>query len=148
MDLGQYRRYRREGGKESLWQWELAAGVTNWDQASAPGQVGRTLERFVTGRPPPDRWARATTNIVHWATGIGWGLQYGAVAGAGAGGSRPPWVDALALGSTAWLSSYVLLPPLGIYEPIWKYDAPTLVKDLADHLVFGLATTAAFRAAR
>jgi hypothetical protein len=145
MDLRQYRRYRREGGKESLWRWELAAGVTNWDEASAPGQVGRKLERFVTGRPPPDRWARTTTNIVHWATGIGWGLQYGVVAAAGRT-SRPLGVDALALGSTAWLSSYVLLPPLGVYDPIWKYDAPTLAKDLSDHLVFGLVTSAAFRA--
>ena len=29
MYLVQYRRYRREGGKESLWRWEFAAGVTS-----------------------------------------------------------------------------------------------------------------------
>src|SRR3954470_10798497 len=72
MDLLLYRRYREGGGKDSLWHWEFAGGVTSWDEASAPGQLGRKAERFVTRRPPPDRWARTTTNVVHWATGIGW----------------------------------------------------------------------------
>ena len=80
MDLLLYQRYRRDGGKDAS-RRALAAGVTSWEEASAPGQVGQKLERLVTRRPPPDRWARTTTNLVHWATGIGWGLQYGALAG-------------------------------------------------------------------
>jgi hypothetical protein len=32
-----------------------------------------------------------------------------------------------------------------VYEPIWKYDLRTLAKDLSAHLVFGVATAAAFR---
>jgi hypothetical protein len=143
MDLLLYRRYRRDGGKDSFWQWEFAGGVTSWDQASAPGQVGQKLERLVTGEPPPDSWARATTNLVHWATGIGWGLQYGAVAGRTA---RHPWVRAEALGPAAWLSGYAVLPLAGVYEPIWKYDARTLGKDLSAHLVFGATTSAVFAA--
>jgi hypothetical protein len=143
MDLVQYWRYRREGGKESLWRWELAAGVTSWDEASAPGQVGQELERFVTGRPPPDRWARTTTNLVHWATGIGWGLQYGALAGRTSG---HPWVRGLALGPAVWLAGYAVLPLAGVYKPIWEYDARTLGVDLSDHLVFGVTTGAVFAA--
>ena len=81
MDLLLYRRYRRAGGDDSVWSWESAAGVTSWQQASAPGQIGRKLQRLLTRREPADRWARATTNTVHWATGIGWGIQYGAVIG-------------------------------------------------------------------
>ena len=80
MDLLLYRRYRREDGKESFWQWEFAGDVMSWDEASAPGQVGQKLERAITGQPPPDSWARTTTNLTHWATGIGWGVQYGALA--------------------------------------------------------------------
>ena len=38
-----------------------------------------------------------------------------------------------------------LLPVLGVYKPIWKYDLETLGKDLSAHLVFGTATAAAFR---
>jgi len=143
MDLWQYQRYRRDGGKEPLGRWELAAGVTSWEKASAPGQIGQKLARFVTGRPPPDRWARAATNIVHWATGIGWGLQYGVLA---ATKSEHPWARALALGPAVWLSGYAILPLAGVYEPIWKYDARTLGKDLSDHLVFGAATSGAFAA--
>jgi hypothetical protein len=43
-----------------------------------------------------------------------------------------------------WASGYVVLPLLGAYKPIWKYDATTLEKDLTAHLVFGTATAAAF----
>ena len=74
MDLLLYRRYRREGGKDGIWRWESAEGVTTWDEASAPGRLGQKVERFVMGRSPPERLARATTNLVHWATGAGWGL--------------------------------------------------------------------------
>jgi hypothetical protein len=113
----------------------------SWDQASAPGQLGRKALRAVTGDEPPDEWARPTTNLVHWATGIGWGVQYGALASVT---SRRTWLRALALGPAAWLSGYVVLPLAGVYEPIWKYDAATLGKDLSAHLVYGAVTSAAF----
>jgi hypothetical protein len=141
MDLLLYRRYRRDGGKESLWRWEFAGDVMSWEQASAPGRLGQKALRAVTGQQPPDQWARATTNIVHWATGIGWGAQYGALASTT---SRLAWVRALALGPAAWLSGYVVLPLAKVYQPIWEYDAPTLARDLSAHLVYGTTASAAF----
>src|SRR4051812_13158080 len=81
MDYLLSRRYRCGGGEDSFWPWESAAGVMSWQEASAPGQFGQKVERAVMGRPPPDDWARATTNVVHWATGIGWGVQHGLLAG-------------------------------------------------------------------
>jgi hypothetical protein len=143
MDGVLYWRYRRDGGKESFAVWESAAGVMSWQQASAPGQLGQKVERAVIGRPPPDDWARATTNGVHWATGIGWGLQYGVLAGRT---SRHPGLRALALGPTAWLAGYAILPLAKVYKPIWDYDARTLGEDLSAHLVYGAATAAAFAA--
>jgi hypothetical protein len=143
MDLFLYQRYRREGGKESPWQWELAAGVMSWDEASAPGQLGQKLERVVTGRPPPDAWARATTNLVHWATGVGWGIQYGALA---ARTSGHPWLRVVATGPAVWLIGYVVLPLAKVYKPIWRYEARTLGKDLSAHLIYGVATSVAFTA--
>jgi hypothetical protein len=143
MDLLLYRSYRREGGKEPLGRWELAAGVTGWDEASAPGQLGQKVVRRVTRRPPPDSWARTATNVLHWATGIGWGLQYAALAGRT---SRHPWTRALALGPAVWLEGYAILPLAGVYRPIWEYDAQTLAKDLSAHLVFGATTSAVFAA--
>ena len=141
MDLLLYRRYRRDGGQDSAWRWESAEGVTTWDEASAPGQLGEKVERLVTRRPPPDRWARPTTNLVHWATGAGWGLQYAALA---VRPSKHPVTRAVALGPAAWLAGYVLLPLAGVYKPIWDYDAKTLGKDLSAHLLYGATTSAAF----
>ena len=143
MDLFLYRRYRHEGGTDPVWPWESAEGVTSWDEASAPGQVGRKVERLVTRQEPPESWARATTNVVHWATGVGWAAQYGALASRT---SRHPWVRVLALGPAVWLSGYVLLPLAKVYKPIWQYDARTLGKDLSAHLVYGATTGAAFAA--
>jgi hypothetical protein len=143
MDLFLYRRYRIEGGTDAVWPWESAEGVTSWDEASAPGQVGRKVERLVTRQEPPDSWARATTNLVHWATGVGWAAQYGALASRT---SRHPLVRVLALGPVVWLSGYVLLPLAKVYKPIWQYDARTLGKDLSAHLVYGATTGAAFAA--
>jgi hypothetical protein len=143
MDLLLYRRYRHGDGKDSLWQWEFAGGVMGWDDASAPGQLGQKLERVVMRRPPPDRWARTTTNLMHWATGIGWGIQYGVLAGRM---SRHRVIAALALGPVAWLASYAILPLAHVYKPIWKYDARTLADDLSAHLVYGGATSVALAA--
>jgi len=143
MDLVLYLRYRRDGGQDSLWQWEFAAGVTGWDKASAPGQLGEKLEHVITGQRPPDTWARTTTNLVHWATGIGWGVQYAALASRT---SSHPVLRALALGPSAWLASYAILPLARVYKPIWEYDAPTLGDDFSAHLVFGTATSAVFAA--
>jgi hypothetical protein len=143
MDLLLYARYRRDDGKDALLRWEFAGGVMSWDEASAPGQVGQKLERAVTGRPPPESWARATTNFTHWATGIGWGLQYAAIAGKA---RRHPLLRVLAIGPAAWLSSYAILPLLKVYQPIWEYDTRTLADDLSAHLVFGITTGAAFAA--
>jgi len=143
MDLLLYSRYRQDGGKDGVWRWEFAEGVTTWDEASAPGRVGQKFERLVIRRPPPDRWARATTNLMHWVTGAGWGLQYAALT------MRTPkhrWLPAIALGPAVWATGYVVLPAVGVYQPIWKYDARTLGKDLSAHLLYGATTSAAFAA--
>jgi hypothetical protein len=143
MDLLLYGRYRRDGGKDGLWRWEFAGEVTSWQDASAPGKLGQRALRAVIGREPPDQWARATTNIVHWATGVGWGIQYGAVASIT---SRHTLSRALALGPVAWLSGYVVLPLAKVYKPIWQYDTRTLADDLSAHLVYGSVASATFAA--
>jgi len=143
MDVLLYLRYRRDNGSESLWRWEFAGGVHTWSEASAPGQLGAKVEHVVLRQEPPDGWARATTNVVHWATGIGWGIQYGVFAKALSG---HPYLRACGLGPVAWLTSYVILPIAKVYRPIWEYDVCTLRDDLIAHVVYGTATSAAFAA--
>jgi hypothetical protein len=142
MDTLWYHRYRKGGGDEGISTWEFARSVTGWDNASTPGKVGAKLLTFVARRPAPDSWARPTTNVVHWLTGAGWGIQYSLL-------TRHVGRDRVALGlllgPSAWASSYVVLPVLGLYKPIWKYDARTLAKDLSAHVLYGLVTAGAVR---
>lgn len=51
----------------------------------------------------------------------------------------------IAFGSIVWATSYVVLPLVKLYKPIWEYDGKTLAKDLIAYLTFGLGTGAAFR---
>jgi hypothetical protein len=144
MDALWYRRARRSGNTQGPLEWEFAAGTKSWDDVSAPGKVGRlALEKLTAGKPP-DRWARPTQNIMHWATGISWGAQYGALVAR----RRPPWWWGPGLGVTAWAASYVVLPALGVYERIWEYDADTLAQDLSAHLLYGAAAGLTYGAAR
>jgi hypothetical protein len=143
MDLVWYSRYRRGGGRQGPVAWETAEGVDKWDDASAPGQVGRRIVEGFTQRELPDRWARTATNVVHWATGLIWGAQFGLMAGST---RRPSWRLGLVLGPVVWLAGYLLLPIAKLYKPIWEYDARTLSRDLSAHLVYGAATGASFAA--
>ena len=62
------------------------------------------------------------------------------------GSLRAPRVrHGLALGTSVWTASYVLLPLAGLYRPIWEYDARVLAKDLGDHLVYGVSAPSAER---
>ena len=142
MDLLWFSRYRRSGGHDDFWCWESAARLEGWDGAPAPAQVGRVALEKLRGTPPPRSWARPVTNLVHWATGMGWGSLYG-----NAARSRLRLAaSGLLLGLSAWTSGYVVLPLLGVYKPIWNYDAATLARDASAHLVFGLVTAAVYRA--
>lgn len=141
MDTLLYVRYRRGGGTQGPLEWEFSAGVDKWDDVSAPGLVGKRMLEGVLGHDVPDRWARSTQNVVHWATGMGWGAPFGAVVGSA---KRQSWAWGLDLGPIVWLAGYVILPAAKIYKPIWDYDARTLAKDLSAHLVYGVTTGTVF----
>ena len=143
MDALWYRRYRRGGGAQAPLEWEFSAGTKSWEKVSTPGQVGHLVLRRLLGADVPDRWARTTQNVVHWATGMGWGAQLGLAAAAT---TRMRWVWGLGLGVAVWATSYATLPLASIYKPIWEYDATTLAQDLSAHLVYGAATGAALAA--
>ncbi len=143
MDAVWFTRYKRQGGDQGLWAWETSEGLDKWDDASAPGQVGRQVVRSLRRREPADRWARPTTNVMHWAYGGMWGAQYGIVARS-AQRSAPVW--GLVLGPVVWLSDYVVLPIAKVYKPMWEYDAQTLWKDLSAHLLYGAVTGATYAA--
>jgi len=141
MDLLLYARYRRGGGTSPPLDWEFSAGVTSWDQAPAPAQVGRRVVEGVFRRTLPDDTAAAINNITHWGYGALNGAPYGIVAGSLA---SPRAAYGLLFGASVWATSYVVLPLAGLYKPIWEYDRHTLAKDLSAHLVYGLTTAVVF----
>jgi len=142
MDAFLFARYRRGGGESRLADWEFSAGLEDWEAAPAPALVGKRLVEGLFQTELAPRHARLVNNITHWAFGTLNGAPYGLVAGSL---SRAPIGYGLPFGAVVWASGYVVLPAAKLYEPIWKYDVKTLGDDLSAHLVYGLATAAAWR---
>jgi Protein of unknown function (DUF1440) len=136
-----FARYRQGGGETPFAEWEFSSGMT-WETAPAPAHVGKRLvEGLFQTELPPER-APLVNNVMHWAYGIGNAAGYGIVAGSL---PRQRVRYGLPFGATVWGSGYVILPALGLYEPIWKYDVKTLANDLSAHLVYGLSTATAMQ---
>jgi len=143
MDLLWYSRYRRGGGEDRFRDWEITRDVRDWEDAPAPGRMGRTIVEAVTGREVPVERAAALSNVMHWSYGVSWTAGYALLARR-LGHRRRLW-HGPAFGAAIWASDYVTLPAAGVYEPIWRYDAATLAKDLSAHLLFGAVADAALR---
>jgi hypothetical protein len=136
MDLTWYARYRRDGGRQGFLDWETAAGTTSYEGAPAPAQVGRLLTTALLDREPSPASARVMTNAVHWATGVQWGVVCGlAIPVLRRVGPLPAGVG---LAAIAFGASYVVLPLLGVYKPIWEYDRKVILQDATAHLVYGI----------
>ena len=140
MDLVWYGRYRRGGGTDGPLAWEFAGSVASFDEASAPGKVGKRLADTV-GIELPDSAAAMITNAMHWLTGAGYGVAHAVLLD-----DRPPLLAGVATGVGAVANSYATLGAMGVYAPVWKYDAATVAKDVSAHVVFGVATSFAYRA--
>jgi hypothetical protein len=140
MDVWLYRGYRHEGGTAAFPAWESSEGTVSWEDAPAPARAAEKLLGAALAHEVPPRYARLLNNVTHWGFGLAAGAGYGLILGSRR--SRvwygPPF------GAAVWGSGYVVLPLLGVYQPIWKYDLETLGKDLSAHLVFGTATAATF----
>jgi hypothetical protein len=142
MDVLLFVRYRRGGGESGFAPWEFSSGLSSWDDAPAPAQVGKRLVEGLFGRELPPQRAALVNNVTHWGYGMLGGAGYGVVEGS----LRRPRVGyGLPFGASVWAASYVVLPAAKLYKPIWEYDRKTLAKDLSAHLVYGLGTAIAFR---
>jgi len=144
LDSLAYCRYRRDGGVDGFAAWEFSTGARSFDDVGAPGHVGKMIAA-AAHVDISDCHAARTNSVVHWATGAAWGLSAAVVAAATGAAATPV---GLAVGLAAFATSYAVLAPLGIYQPIWTYDINTLWKDFSGHLTFGLATGATVAALR
>ena len=142
MDAFLYRRYRRDGGKQTFAGWETSEGLDSWDHAPGPALAAKKALGFVSGREIPSRYVRLLNNVTHWGFGLATGAGYGLLFGTR---RKPRLWFGLPFGAMVWSGGYVVLPLMGVYQPIWKYDLETLWKDLSAHLVFGTVTAGTFR---
>jgi hypothetical protein len=142
MDTLLFTRYKRGGGEEAFSSWEFSQGLSGWDEAPAPAQVGRRIVEGLFARKLAPGRAALVNNVTHWVFGVFGAIQYGILAGS----LRSPRVGyGLPFGAGLWASGYVILPAAKLYRPIWEYDGKTLARDLSVHLLYGLTTAAAFQ---
>ena len=111
--------------------------------AGTAAQIGKRVFEALFACKLPDRAANRVNNVIHWGYGISWAAAFGIVTGSA---SRSRAGFGPVFGTVVFLADYVVLPPTGIYQPIWTYDAKTLGKDWASHLVYGTVTGLALRA--
>lgn len=141
MDAFLYWRYRQGGGESPFADWELSKGLT-WQEAPAPAEVGRRVVEGLFTVKLPDESAPLVNNLVHWGYGMAWGSMFGVLEGSL---HRRRFLHGMLFAPVVFLSGYVVLPLAKLYKPIWEYDLPTLGKDFAGHLAYGLGTGTAFR---
>lgn len=139
MDLVWYGRYRSGGGTAPFVDWEFQSEIEGFEHAPAPAKVGQIMARKANIELP-DSAAGLTNNVVHWSTGVSWGVAASLLRLLPGFGAVKSGVVA---GVAAWSTSYAVLPKLGVYQSITEYDAKTLWKDLSAHLVFGSTVGAA-----
>jgi hypothetical protein len=118
-------------------------GITGGEASDAPAEVGEKILgalgfKVKKGQRP------ALGAAIHALYGTSWGLPFGLLFGRG---ERPPGpAKGLAFGCGVWAASLAELPALGIAPPPWKQSPAALGQDLAFHLVYGVATAAAYEA--
>jgi hypothetical protein len=142
MDTLLYRRYRHGGGEQGFVAWETSEGLDSWDDAPGPAVAAKKVLGTVLGREIPPRHVRLLNNVTHWGFGLATGAGYGLLVGTQ---HKPRVWFGPPFGAAVWSGGYVVLPLMGVYKPIWKYDLETLWEDLSAHLVFGTVTAASFR---
>ena len=136
MDVLWFARSRRSGDESSFAEFEFSGDTGSFDDAGSPAQVGREVADSV-GVDIPDTAAGVTDDVVHWGTGVVWGIGGSLLATAT---GVEPIVAGLASGAAAFATAYTVLPALGVYDPIWEYDGKTLSKDASAHALYGAAT--------
>jgi uncharacterized membrane protein len=116
-------------------------GLTGGAESRAPAVVGERILGAL-GVTVKKEQRPALNAATHALYGTSWGLPFGVLFGRGA---RPPGpAKGLAFGFGVWAASLAKLPALGVAPPPWKQSPAALARDLGFHLVYGVATAAAY----
>jgi hypothetical protein len=135
----------RAGSAETLRREQEAQAGMPPSTVRAAQAAARAVGTDLSGR----REQALGGKTVHYGYGAAWGAAFALAARALARRWRPPLATGLAFGAALWvLSDEVLVPLFGFSHGPGQYPASSHVKGLAAHLVYGLATEVAWRAAR
>ena len=115
---------------------------TMWEE---PGQfMTRKLEQQLPQQVRervPDR----AENALAGGLGLGYGLTAGALYGVARPSSANTLLEGTALGIATWAAGYLgWLPALRLLPPVNKQQVPQVVGPVIRHIVFGVATVAAY----
>lgn len=121
--------------------------ATGSESSSTPAEVGKRVVEGVLGREVPDDRMNALNQGMHWAYGTSWGLPFGIAVGSSRS-SDSVVSSGIALAPLAWAAGRGELTAMKLAPPPWQDPPSSLAVDVGSHLVYGLATAAAFRAVR
>lgn len=83
------------------------------------------------------------------STAMGYGATFGAIYGALNPREGSALVDGTVLGLAAWAAGYLgWLPALGLMPPVNDQEAGEVAGPIARHVIYGIATVAAYRGLR
>ncbi len=115
----------------------LEMKLRNRGASSAPADAAAK----VLGVEPVNEEAQARfSNLVHWGYGTAWGGVRGLITAAGISGTRATAVHFGLL----WSSEQVMLPALEVAPPLSEWGAEEIAVDALHHLVYAVATGAAY----
>lgn len=112
-----------------------------WEQASAPAKVARKMLEGVFDHKVPPEKIGLLTNTMHWGYGTSWGALYGLIQGTSPG---PPLRRGLLFAGGVWAMSYVMLVPMGLYQPPWEYPPKEVAMDVSFHMAYGAGVGAGY----
>ncbi|WP_242919190.1 hypothetical protein [Pontibacter liquoris] len=127
----------------------LLAGLAG----TAAMTVAQLIEMQLTGREPSDTPYKAfskvfglkarneeekkkLSNLIHWGYGTSWGIPRGLLAAYGADGAAGTGAHFAAV----WGSELVMLPSLGVAEPVTKWGGKAIAQDVLFHLIYAVTT--------
>lgn len=108
--------------------------------STMPAEVGKRVIRGVLQREVSEEQTGTLNNVMHWLYGTSWGALFGLAAS-----GREPG-HGIAFGVVVWGAEQVELPAMQLSPPLWEsFDPKSIAPDLGFHLVYGIATAAAYK---
>jgi len=129
----------------------IGRGIIAGLAGTAAMTVAQMIEMKITGRKASDTPYKAVSkvfgieaksdkdkeklsNIIHWVYGSSWGIPRGLLAEFGANGAAGTGAHF----ASVWGTEVVMLPSLGVAEPITKWGPKAIGQDMLFHAIYAI----------